>query len=99
MIHICNVYCRTIDAEQLESLNLKDEGKWLPFCLKIDIVDAIKLASDDPEELSYNCTTLFCNTGDTYIIDTPFDLFQPIFIKENIKGELPNKQDKEEPSF
>ena len=98
MIHVCNVFCRTIDAEQLESLNLKDEGKWLPFCFKLDIVDGIKLANDDPEDLSYNCTTVFCNSGDTYIIDTLYDVFQPIFIKYNSKGELPNKE-MEDPSF
>jgi hypothetical protein len=53
----------------------KDLGKWMPFAFNMDIVAAMKLTSDDYEELTYNCTTIFTDYGDTYIIDTNFEDF------------------------
>jgi hypothetical protein len=96
MIHICNIQCLTMDQEEASLLNIKDKGKWLPFMFKLDIVEAIKLASDEPDALAYEKTSVFTNGGDVYVIDTPFDVFQTIFIKHNIEGHLP---DREEPSF
>ena len=40
MIHICNIHCRTLDEDKIESLNIKDKGKWLPFSFLLDIVVA-----------------------------------------------------------
>ena len=78
-IHTCNLHCHSIDPEKLELMGMEDTGKWMPFTFHMDIVVACKLASDE-EEPVVNCTTLFTETGDAYIIDTPFLEFQQLFI-------------------
>jgi hypothetical protein len=60
-------------------MGIEDKGKWLPFAFHLDIVVACKLTTDDEEETVYNCTTVFTDQGDTYIIDTPYTEFQTIF--------------------
>ena len=79
MIHTCNIHCHTMDLDKADLMGLTDKGKWLPFAFHLDIVIACKLTTDDEEETVYNCTTVFTDQGDSYIIDTPFTEFQTIF--------------------
>jgi hypothetical protein len=79
MIHTCNIHCHTMDLDRADLMGLTDKGKWLPFAFHLDIVIACKLTTDDEEESVYNCTTVFTDQGDSYIIDTPYTEFQTIF--------------------
>lgn len=79
MVHSCNINCYSMDDGKAERLGVKDEGKWLPFIFDINIVDAIKLTTDDIEESTYDCTSVYTDKGDIYIIDTPFKKFSEIF--------------------
>ena len=79
MIHTCNIHCHTMDLDRADLMGLTDKGKWLPFAFHLDIVVACKLTTDDEEETVYNCTTVFTDQGDSYIIDTPYTEFQTIF--------------------
>lgn len=80
MIHACNIHCHTMDLDQADLMGLKDKGKWLPFAFHMDIVVACKLTTDDEEEESlHGCTTVFTDSSDTYIIDTPYEIFLPLF--------------------
>ena len=47
-------------------------GKWLPFAFDISLVDAVKMSTDDIDSMLYKCTTVFLQSSDTYIIDTPY---------------------------
>ncbi len=79
MMHNCNVHCHAHTSQDTELLGIEDPGKWLPFCFLLDVVVAIKQSTDDEEEGTYNCTTVFTDHGDSYIIDTPFYTFQEIW--------------------
>jgi hypothetical protein len=79
MVHHCNIHCRSIDADSARLLEQEDGGKWMPYMFLLEIVLACKLASDDEESFTYNCTTIFIEGGDSYIIDTPFVEFSKIF--------------------
>lgn len=79
MIHTCNIHCHTLDVDKADLMGIEDKGKWLPFAFHLDIVIACKLTTDEEEELVHNCTTIFTDHGDTYIIDTPYTEFQTIF--------------------
>ena len=79
MIHTCNIHCHTIDIAKAELMGLDDEGRWMPFAFHIDIVIACKLTSDEDDSLVNGCTTIFTEPGDTYIIDTPYNQFMPLF--------------------
>jgi len=68
-----------MDLDRADLMGLTDKGKWLPFAFHLDIVVACKLTTDDEEETVYNCTTVFTDQGDSYIIDTPYTEFQTIF--------------------
>jgi hypothetical protein len=81
MIHTCNVHCHAHDSEELELLGISDQGKWLPFSFMLDIVIAIKLSTDDEDNPTFNCTTVFTDRGDSYIIDTPFYTFRKLWTK------------------
>ena len=60
----------------MDLLGMKeDEGKWLPFIFDMEMISAAKLSSDEKDSPAYNCTTIFTNNGDTFIIDTPFKEF------------------------
>ena len=83
MIHKCNIHCHTVDIDKAELMGLDDKGRWMPFTFLVGIVVSIKLTSDDEEALVNGCTTIFTDSGDTYIIDTPFLEFQELFIKYN----------------
>ncbi len=69
-----------MDLSTVESLGITDPGKWMSFCVDLDSAYAIKLTSDDESEPLYNCSTLYCLDGDTYIIDTPYHELKKIFI-------------------
>ena len=83
MIHQCKVQCHTMDTKTAEDLGIEDGGKWLPFIFSMDIIDAAKLSSDEEDSPTYDCTTIFTNTGDTYIIDTPYTEFFKKFAEYN----------------
>lgn len=79
-IHKCQIHCHTVDPKQLEIMGLEDDpGKWMPFALHLDTVVACKLAADDEDQVPFGCSTLFTTTGDTYIIDTPYEEFLELF--------------------
>jgi len=75
MIHKCNVHCHSVDPKDKELMGLEDDGKWLPFAIDMDIIVACKLSTDEEEELAYNCTTIFTEYGDTFILDTLYEDF------------------------
>ena len=77
--HECNIHCHTMDVTKLSDLGIEDVGKWMPFIFHMDTVEAAKLSSDDESLLMYNCTTVFTKSGDTYIIDTPYQKFFSLF--------------------
>jgi hypothetical protein len=68
-----------MEADKAALLNMKDNGKWLPFMFDMDIVVAIKLSSDEEEDFTYNCTTIYTMDNDNYVIDTPFSIFARMF--------------------
>ena len=76
MIHRCKVQCHTMNPAEMNMLGIKeDSGKWLPFAIDLSSIDAIKMSTDEEEEPTYNCSTIFCRDGSSYILDTPyFDL-------------------------
>lgn len=86
MIYKCNIHCHNIDLREIDALGLTDKGKWLPFAFDIGIVVAVKMSTDEEEELSYKCTTVFTEYGDTYIIDTKYNDFLKIWT-DFISGE------------
>jgi hypothetical protein len=75
MVHQCKVQCHSIDPKTLELTGTDDEGKWMPFIFHMDIINLAKLSSDEEDSASYNCTTIYTEAGDTFIIDTPYDEF------------------------
>lgn len=81
MLHKCNVHCHALNPTDSDILGIEDSGKWLSFSFLVDTVVAIKQATDDEEESTFNCTTVFTATGETYVIDTPFYTFQAIWEK------------------
>jgi len=83
MIHECKVQCHTMDSKSLEDLGIDDYGKWLPFIFDMEMVEAAKLSSDELDSPTYNCTTIFTKSGDTYIIDTLPEEFFKKFIEYN----------------
>lgn len=80
MIHSCNIHCHSIDLEKVELMGIEDKGQWMPFAFHLDVVVACKLTSQEEDSFVYNCTTVFTEHGDNYIIDTPYVEFLPIFI-------------------
>lgn len=84
MIHSCNIHCHSIDMSQADLLGIsKDKGKWLPFAFHMGIVTACKMTTDDEDEIVHGCTTLFTENGENYIIDTPYRIFESLFIQFN----------------
>ena len=76
MIHECKVQCHTVNPSEMELLGIKeDTGKWLPFIFDMNMIIAAKLSSDEEDSPTYNCTTIFTDSGDTFIIDTPYEEF------------------------
>jgi hypothetical protein len=83
MIHTCNIHCHALDIEKVELMGLEDKGQWMSFAFHMDIVVACKLTSLEEDSLTYNCTTIFTEHGDTYIIDTQYKTFQQMFVDYN----------------
>lgn len=80
MIYECNVYCHSNPPDIEEMLGkTNDDGKWLPFAVDISLIDACKMSSDLPDDLTYRATSLFLQSGDTFVIDTPFKEFIKIW--------------------
>ena len=79
MIHSCNIHCHSIDLDKVELMGIEDKGQWMPFAFHLDVVVAIKLTSQEEDSFVYNCTTVFTEHGDNYIIDTPYVEFLPLF--------------------
>jgi len=76
MIHKCNVHCFSLDKDTSELLGKKsDEGKWMPFAVDISLIIAVKLSHDDDEKMTFGKTTIYLQDGDTFVIDTPYDVF------------------------
>ena len=75
MIHECNLNCHTMDPSKLGDLGLEDGGKWMPFIFDMEMVEAAKLTSDEEDQSTYGCTTIFTRHGEAYIIDTPYKEF------------------------
>ena len=82
MIHSCNVHCHSLSTTEVELLGIEDNGKWLPFSFVISTVVAMKQTTDEEEEPTFNCTTIFMENGETFVIDTPFYTFQKIWVQE-----------------
>lgn len=100
MIHSCKVHCHTFDPDREESMGMEDPGKWLPFSFHMSIVQACKMTSDDEDDRLYDCTTIFTDNNDTFIIDTSFKEFDTLFKLFNptpidLSSLLPKKDDKE----
>lgn len=76
-----------MDPTKMNDLGIEDSGKWMPFIFHMGMVEAAKLTSDESPMPTYGCTTIFTNTGDAYIIDTPYSEFFELFKKYNT--ELP----------
>ena len=83
MVHQCKVQCHSVDTKTAELTGIEDPGKWLPFSFSMDIIDAAKVASDEEDSPTFNCTTIFTNTGTTFIIDTPYEQFSKKFVEWN----------------
>lgn len=93
MIHTCNIHCHTMDLDRADLLGVDDKGKWLPFAFHMDIVVACKMTTDDEEEQVYNCTTIFTDQNDTYIIDTPYTEFMTVFQMYHTDASSENSDD------
>ena len=73
MIHRCKVQCHTVNPQEMELLGIQDdEGRWLPFAIDMGIINAIKMSTDEKGESAYNCSTIFCTDGNSFILDTPY---------------------------
>jgi hypothetical protein len=84
--HECKVYCHAITPEQAEILNITDSGKWLPFTIYLGCINAFKMSTDEDEDGTQFCTTVYTETGDVYILDTPYHEFSKVW-KKFISGE------------
>jgi hypothetical protein len=79
MYHECKVYCHAMSPEQAEVLNISDNGKWLPFTIYLGCINAFKMSTDEEEDSTIYCTTIYTDTGDIYILDTPYTEFSKIW--------------------
>jgi hypothetical protein len=79
MLHKCNIHCYSIDEDIADYTGVEDSGKWLPFMFSLDIITAIKCTTDEEEDLSYNCSTIFPTVGDIFTIDTPYTIMMSIW--------------------
>jgi len=86
MIHHCKIQCHSVDPSTLDMIGIQeDPGMWLPFAFLLDVVIACKLTSDDEEEETYGCTTIFTEHGDTYVINTNYNKFNKLW-ESYVKG-------------
>lgn len=76
MICSCQVYCRSKTEREMEDMGITADaipGIWLPFTFMYEYVTAIKSSGNDPDEEVYNCTTVYMENGDAFVIDVPYD--------------------------
>ena len=74
MIHKCKVQCHTVNPSEMDLLGIKDDaGKWLPFAIDLGVINSMKMSTDDKEESTYKCSTVFCTDGNSFILDTPYE--------------------------
>jgi hypothetical protein len=67
------VQCHSVNAADMDLLGIKeDHGKWLPFAIDMENINAIKMSTDEQGELTYECATVFCKDGNTFILDTSY---------------------------
>lgn len=100
MIHQCKVQCHAVDPKTVELTGMEDDGKWMPFIFFMDLVEAAKMSSDEEDSPAYNCTTIFTTQGDTFIIDTPYDVFFKKFVQWNtLEIFIQDEEDGEDNSF
>lgn len=93
MKHVCNIHCHTLDVDKMEMMGIEDKGQWMPFAIDTDSVVACKLTSLEEDTLTFGCTTLFTENGDTFIIDTPYDKFLKIFMAEDDTSSVKEEPD------
>jgi hypothetical protein len=96
MIHSCNIHCHSIDLDKVEMMGIEDKGQWMPFAFHLDVVVAIKLTSQEEDSFVYNCTTVFTEHGDNYIIDTPYVEFLPIFTEHYNSFSSPTEEEEDD---
>ncbi len=97
MIHVCNIYCHTIDMDQADLLDNDFKGKWLPFGFHMDLVIACKMTTDEEDNDCYKRTTVFTDHNDTYVIDTPYEEFLALF--QSYHSITPNIGGHDDPDF
>lgn len=82
MIHKCKVQCHTVNPTDMDLLGIKDDaGKWLPFAIDLGIITAIKMSTDEEGEPTTGCSTVFCNEGSSFILDTPYNELLDIWME------------------
>lgn len=94
MIHSCNVHCHSLSTTEVDLLGIEDNGKWLPFSFLVSTVVAMKQTTDDEDEPTFNCTTLFMENGESFVIDTPYYTFSKIW--STAVYEMENSNDSKE---
>lgn len=84
MIHDCNVRISTLTEQEADDLGLDviTTGKWVPFSFYTNLVVAVRLTEDDDSHVLFGCTTIYMDGMETYIIDTPYDKFRKIWIRD-----------------
>lgn len=96
-VHSCHLHCHTIDPDKLDLMGLEeDPGKWLDFSFHMDIVIACKQTTDEEDHTLRDCTTVFTENGDAYIIDTPYKEFVKLFVAYHT---MPSDKADGEPNF
>jgi hypothetical protein len=101
MIHSCNIYCHVLDnSDEMSDFyeGKETKGKWMPFAFHMDVVIACKLTSDEENQDTHNCTTVFTDHNDTYILDTPYKEFLRMFRDYHATEPLSDNDD-DEPNF
>jgi len=82
MIHKCKVQCHTVNPTEMDLLGIKeDEGKWLPFAIDLGVITAMKMSTDEVGESTTGCSTVFCNDGTSFILDTPYDELLDLWVE------------------
>jgi len=95
MIHECRIHCYAMDKNTAEMAGIEDPGKWMPFIFDMWMVKAAKMASDEQDSPLFNCTTVFTNTGDTYVIDTLYTEFFEKYVAYLSSLDIDFREDRE----
>jgi hypothetical protein len=93
MFHECKVYCHAIPEEHAKALGMDNPvGKWLPFTIYLGCINAFKMSTDEDEDGTQYCTTVYTDTGDIYILDTLYKEFNTIWKKFMVDEYFPNDE-------